>query len=69
LGSLKYLVHTGPEPPHNAYAVGYVSIFMERPVKQVLRYTTGMLDFSCFYEKAGARVGLTWFSDSDMVAT
>ena len=49
IGSLRYLVHTRPDM---AFAVGFVSQFMERPtvehqqvVKRILQYVVGTLDY------------------------
>jgi hypothetical protein len=49
VGSLRYLVHTRPDI---AFAVGYVSRFMEKPrqehlvaVKHLLRYIAGTVDY------------------------
>jgi len=54
--SLRYLVHTQPDL---AFAVVYVSRFMEQPtvehlqaVKRVLRYMAGTLDYSLHYKRA-----------------
>jgi hypothetical protein len=69
VGSLRYLVNSRPDL---AYAVGYVSRFMEKPtterlaaVKRVLRYVAGTLHFGCHYQR-GKDVGLVGYSDSDM---
>ena len=52
VGGLRYLVHTRPDL---AYAVGYVSRFMEKPtvehlaaVKHILRYVAGTRTLGCF---------------------
>lgn len=71
VGSLRYLVHTRPDI---AFAVGYVSRFMENPtqehmkaVKHILRYVRGTMTFGCHYGRAGDDVlQLTGYSDSDM---
>ena len=54
IGSLRYLVHTWPDI---AFAVGYMSWFMEQPtmehlqaVKRILRYMAGTLDYGLHYE-------------------
>ena len=56
IGSLCYLVHTRPDI---AFAIGYMSWFMERPtmehlqaVKQILRYMVGSLDYGLHYGRA-----------------
>jgi hypothetical protein len=53
VGSLRYLVHTRPDL---AFAVGYVSRFMERPtvehqqaIKRILRYVSGTIDYGLHY--------------------
>ncbi|KAJ1274520.1 hypothetical protein BS78_05G068600 [Paspalum vaginatum] len=68
VGGLRYLVNTRPDL---AYAVGFVSRFLEEPredhraaVKHLLRYIAGMLDHGVFYGRAGSR-RLISFSDSD----
>jgi hypothetical protein len=55
VGSLHYLVHTWPDI---AFAVGYVSRFMEKPrqehlvaVKHLLRYIAGTIDYGLVYPK------------------
>lgn len=70
VGSLRYLVHTRPDI---AFAVGYVSRFMEKPrqehlvaVKHLLRYIAGTVEYGIVYPKL--RNGdnrLTGYSDSD----
>jgi hypothetical protein len=70
VGSLRYLVHTRPDL---AFAVGYVSRFMQEPheehmaaVKQILRYVAGTLNMGLFYcREKGEKPLLTGFSDSD----
>jgi hypothetical protein len=68
IGSLRYLVHTRPDI---AFAVGYLSRFMETPasdhlvaVKHLLRYIAGTLNHGCVYLR-GDGEELTGFSDSD----
>ena len=55
VGSLRYLVHTCPDI---AFAVGYVSRFMEKPWqehlvagKHLLRYIIGTVDYGIVYSK------------------
>ncbi|CAA6656934.1 unnamed protein product [Spirodela intermedia] len=70
VGSLRYLVNTRPDL---AFAVGYVSRFLEEPrkdhlaaVKQILRYVAGTKSWGLKYErKKEKQVQLTGFSDSD----
>ena len=72
VGGLCYLVHTRPDI---AFAVGYVSRFMEDPrvdhwatVKRLLRYVKGTVDHGIIFPKtSGSRLQLTMFSDADMV--
>lgn len=52
VGSLRYLVNTMPDL---AFAVGYVSRFMER----IVRYVAGTIHYGCCYIKGGER-RLTW---------
>ncbi|CAA0822344.1 cysteine-rich RLK (RECEPTOR-like protein kinase) 8 [Striga hermonthica] len=72
VGGLRYLVHTRPDI---AFAVGYVSRFMEDPredhwvaVKRLLRYVKGTVDQGIIFPKTGDRseLRLTAFSDADM---
>ncbi|KAK3133758.1 hypothetical protein QOZ80_6AG0540590 [Eleusine coracana subsp. coracana] len=72
VGGLRYLVHTRP---NLAFAVGYVSRFMEDPredhliaVKLILRYIAGTREYGIVYNKEGGEeeLKLTGFSDSDM---
>ena len=61
--------------PNIAFAVGYVSLFMEDPredhkaaVKWLLRYIKGTVDQGIVFPKtSGSRLPLTVFSDADMV--
>jgi hypothetical protein len=53
VGSLRYLIHVGPDI---AFAVGYVSRFMEKPrqehlvtVKHLLCYIAGTVDYGLVY--------------------
>ncbi|KAJ1270345.1 hypothetical protein BS78_06G047000 [Paspalum vaginatum] len=66
VGALRYLVNTRPDL---AYAVGYVSRFMEKPttehlvaVKRILRYVAGTV---CFYRRKEGETALLSYSDSD----
>ena len=60
--------------PDIAFAVGYVSRFMEDPredhwaaMKRLLRYVKGMVDQGIVFPKTGrSRLQLTMFSDADM---
>ena len=71
VGGLRYLVHTRSDI---AFAVGYVSRFMEDPredhwavVKRLLRYIKGTVDQGIIFPKTGgSRLQLTVFSDADM---
>lgn len=69
VGALRYLVNTRPDI---AFAVGFVSRFMEKPttkhllaVKRVLRYVAGISDYGCYYQRRKKPAGLTGYSDSD----
>jgi hypothetical protein len=70
VGCLRYLVHTCPDI---AFAVSYVSRFMERPmvenqaaVKHVLRYIAGTLRLGCWFPRnAGEGAQLVGYLDSD----
>uniref|UniRef100_A0ACD6AP94 Uncharacterized protein n=1 Tax=Avena sativa TaxID=4498 RepID=A0ACD6AP94_AVESA len=68
IGSLRYLVHTRPDI---AFAVGFLSRFMEAPagdhlaaVKHLLRYIAGTLNHGCVYRRSDGDT-LIGFSDSD----
>jgi hypothetical protein len=70
VGCLRYLVHTRPDI---AFAVGYVSRFMERPtvehlnaVKRILRYVAGTIDYGCCYKRGAREMKLLGYSDADM---
>ncbi|XP_066311352.1 uncharacterized mitochondrial protein AtMg00810-like [Miscanthus floridulus] len=71
VGGLRYLVHTRPDI---AFAVGYISRFIEDPredhwvaVKRLLCYIKGMVDHGIIFPKTGeSRLQLTVFSDADM---
>ena len=70
-GQHRYLVHTRPDI---AFAVGYVSRFMEDPredqwaiVKRLLRYIKGMVDQGMVFPKTSrSKLQLIVFSDADM---
>jgi hypothetical protein len=68
--TLRYLVHTRLDI---AFAVVYVSRFMEAPtsehlgaVKRILRYVAGTLDYDCCYKRTEGEAKLLGFSDADM---
>ncbi|XP_066317842.1 uncharacterized protein [Miscanthus floridulus] len=71
IGGLRYLVHMRL---NIAFAMGYVSRFMEDPredhwavVKHLLRYVKGMVDQGIIFPKTGgSRLQLTVFSNVDM---
>ena len=73
LGSLRYLCNSRPDL---AYAVGYLSCFMEAPrlehlaaVKRVLRYVAGTLHWGLHYHPGRKNEGtpkLLGYSDSDL---
>jgi hypothetical protein len=69
VGSLRYLVHTRPDI---AFAVGYVSRFMEAPttehwsaVKHLLRYIAGTRSYGCVYRRGEEAMELIGYSDAD----
>ena len=71
IDGLRYLAHTRPDI---AFAVGYVSRFMEDPredhwaaVKRLLRYVKGTMDQVIIFPKTSeSGLQLTVFSDADM---
>jgi hypothetical protein len=80
VGSLRYLVHTRPDV---AFAVGYMSRFMERPtaehqsaIKRILRYIAGTIDYGlhCDSDLAGdidaskSMSGMLFFLGSSLVS-
>ncbi|XP_066316394.1 uncharacterized mitochondrial protein AtMg00810-like [Miscanthus floridulus] len=67
--SLRYLVHNQPDL---AFAIGFVSRFMERPtvellqaVKRVLRYVSGTLDYG-HYKRAPSTTRFVGYCNSDL---
>ncbi|XP_072146532.1 secreted RxLR effector protein 161-like [Setaria viridis] len=70
VGSLRYLVNTRPDL---AFAVGYVSRFLEEPsedhlvaVKHILRYVEGTKNWGLWFgRKKEKKAHVTGFSDSD----
>ncbi|XP_066391749.1 secreted RxLR effector protein 161-like [Miscanthus floridulus] len=71
VGALRYLVHMRPDI---AFAMGYVSRFIEDPredhwamVKRLLRYVKGTVEQGIVFPKiGGSRLQLTVFNDADM---
>jgi len=70
VGSLRYLVHTRPDL---AFAVGYVSRFMERPmmehlqaIKWILRYMAGTLDYGLHYKCASGAMRFIGYCDNNL---
>ena len=70
IGSLRYLVHTLSDI---AFAVRYMSRFMERPtmehlqvVKRILRYVAGTLDYGLHYGRAPDTARFVGYCDSDL---
>uniref|UniRef100_I1NRZ3 Reverse transcriptase Ty1/copia-type domain-containing protein n=1 Tax=Oryza glaberrima TaxID=4538 RepID=I1NRZ3_ORYGL len=70
VGSLRYLVHMRPDL---AFAVGYVSRFMQRPttehqqaVKRILRYVEGTTDYSLHYPRCPGAQHFIGYSDNDL---
>jgi hypothetical protein len=70
VGSLRYLVNTRPDL---AFAIGYISHFLEEPredhlaaVKKILRYVAGTCNWGLWFgRKKGNHALLTGFSDAD----
>ena len=70
IGSLRYLVHTWLDL---AFAVRYMSRFMERPTvehqqagKHILRYVAGTLDYGLHYAMEPGVVHFVGYCDSDL---
>jgi hypothetical protein len=70
VGSLRYLVHTRPDL---AFAIGYVSRFLEKPtaehlqaVKRILRYVAGTLDHGLCYTRMTGKARFVGYSDSQL---
>jgi hypothetical protein len=70
VGALRYLVNTRPDL---AYAVGYISRFMEKPtmehllaVKRALRYVAGTIEYGCCYGRKKGGDVLIGYSDNDL---
>jgi hypothetical protein len=69
VGSLRYLVNT---IPNLAFAVGFISRYMEAPgkehwaaLKQVLRYVQGSANLGLVFKASSESETLTGYSDSD----
>ena len=67
---MRYLIHTWPDI---AFAVGYMSWFMERPtmehrqaVKRILRYVAGTLYYGLHYGRAPDTARFVGYCDSDL---
>ncbi|XP_066323960.1 secreted RxLR effector protein 161-like [Miscanthus floridulus] len=72
VGSLRYLVHTRSDL---AFAVGYISRFMQRPtmeheqaIKRILRYVAGTPDYGLYYPTCPGVEHFIGYSDSDLVS-
>ena len=70
IDGLRYLVHTRLDL---AFAVGFVSRFMERPtvehqqaVKRILRYVAGTLDYGLYFTKVPGSARFVGYCDSDL---
>ncbi|XP_062200145.1 secreted RxLR effector protein 161-like [Phragmites australis] len=70
IGGLRYLVYTRPDI---AFAIGYLSRFMEEPtieylntVKHLFRYIAGTRNYGCCYLKCDREVRLIGYNNSDM---
>jgi len=70
VGSLRYLVHTRPDV---AFAVGYMSRFMERPtaehqsaIKRILRYIAGTIDYGLHFGRHSGAAHFVGYCDSDL---
>jgi hypothetical protein len=68
--SLRYLVHTRPDI---AFAVGFVSRFMDKPTmehlaaaKRILRYLAGTLDYGLHFLRSPGSAHLVGYCDSDL---
>ncbi|XP_062186705.1 uncharacterized mitochondrial protein AtMg00810-like [Phragmites australis] len=71
IGSLRYPVHTRLDL---AFSVGYMSRFMERPMKEhmaamkmILCYVAGMLSLGCHYGRT-AEARLVGYTDNDLAS-
>ncbi|XP_034570107.1 uncharacterized mitochondrial protein AtMg00810-like [Setaria viridis] len=71
VGCLRYLCRTRPDI---AFAVGYVSRSLQRPmeehmitVKRILCYIVGTLHYGCFYARSKTTPRLHSFSNSNLV--
>ena len=71
IGSLRYLMNTGPDI---MYCVSYLSRFMDKPssehlatAKRIMRYLKGNVNFGILYKKGDRDMKITGYTDSDFV--